>query len=78
LTELNGAEVEEDRIITITKTVLKLMMQNGRKISQAVNITALARDSNCKRQTRPLVGQGAPHQETRDCLRVIQHLFLST
>jgi hypothetical protein len=34
-------------------------------------MTALARSSsNCKRQTRPLVRKGAPHQQTRNCLRV--------
>jgi hypothetical protein len=27
--EFNGAEPEEDRIIVITKTTLKLMKQNG-------------------------------------------------
>jgi hypothetical protein len=30
MAELNGAESEEDRIMAITKIVLKLMMQNGR------------------------------------------------
>jgi hypothetical protein len=30
LTKLNGAESKEDRIMAITKTVLKLMKQNGR------------------------------------------------
>jgi hypothetical protein len=30
MTELNGAESEEDRIMAITKTVFKLMKQNGR------------------------------------------------
>jgi hypothetical protein len=55
-TELNGAESEEDRIIAITKIVLKLIKENGRWISWAVNMTALARTScNCKRQTRPPV-----------------------
>jgi uncharacterized tellurite resistance protein B-like protein len=29
MTELNGAESEEDRIMAITKIVLKLMKQNG-------------------------------------------------
>jgi hypothetical protein len=29
MTELNGAESEEDRIMAITKTVLKLVKQNG-------------------------------------------------
>jgi hypothetical protein len=29
VTELNGAESEEDKIMTITKIVLKLMKQNG-------------------------------------------------
>jgi hypothetical protein len=28
-TELNAAESEEDRIVVIAKTVLKLMKQNG-------------------------------------------------
>jgi hypothetical protein len=32
---------------------------------------ALARASrNCKWQTRPLVGEGAPHEHTRNCLTV--------
>jgi hypothetical protein len=30
ITELSGAELEETRIMAITKTVLKLMKQNGR------------------------------------------------
>jgi hypothetical protein len=30
MTESNGAESEEDRIVVITKTVLKLVKQNGR------------------------------------------------
>jgi hypothetical protein len=29
MTELNAAESEEDRIVAITKIVLKLMKQNG-------------------------------------------------
>jgi uncharacterized tellurite resistance protein B-like protein len=29
MTELNGAESEEDRIVAITKIVLQLMKQNG-------------------------------------------------
>jgi hypothetical protein len=29
MTDLNGAELEEDRIVAITKAILKLMMQNG-------------------------------------------------
>jgi hypothetical protein len=36
-------------------------------------MTSLARTrSNCKRQTRPLVREGAPHQQTRNCLTVIK------
>jgi hypothetical protein len=35
--------------------------------------TALAKErSNSKRQTRPLVREGAPHQQTRSCLTVIK------
>jgi hypothetical protein len=30
MTELSGAQTEEDRIMAITKIVLKLMKQNGR------------------------------------------------
>jgi hypothetical protein len=30
MTELSGAESEEDRIMAITRTVLKLMKQNDR------------------------------------------------
>jgi hypothetical protein len=30
MTELSGAESEDDRIVVFTKTVLKLMKQNGR------------------------------------------------
>jgi hypothetical protein len=34
---------------------------------------ALARSSNkCKLQTRPLVREGAQHQQIRDCLKIIQ------
>jgi hypothetical protein len=34
---------------------------------------ALARaSSSCKRQTRPLIRQRAPHQQTRNCLKVIK------
>jgi hypothetical protein len=29
MAELNGAESEEDRIVAITNTVLKLMQKNG-------------------------------------------------
>jgi hypothetical protein len=29
MTEFNGAESEEDRIVAVTKIVLKLMKQNG-------------------------------------------------
>jgi hypothetical protein len=61
------AESEE----AITKTVLKLVKQNGRYSSLAVNMTALARAiSSCKRQTRPPVREGSPHQQTRNCLTV--------
>jgi hypothetical protein len=36
-------------------------------------MTALARtSSNCKRQTRPLVRDNAPNQQTRKCLTVIK------
>jgi hypothetical protein len=28
--------------------------------------------NNCKRQTRPLVREGAPYQQTRNCLTVIK------
>jgi hypothetical protein len=36
-------------------------------------MTALMRaSSNCKRQTRPHVREGAPHQQTRNCLSVIK------
>jgi hypothetical protein len=34
-------------------------------------MTALARaSSNCKQQTHPLVREGAPHQQTHNCLTV--------
>jgi hypothetical protein len=46
MTELNGAESEDDRIMATTKTVLKLMKQNG---LIAVNMATLARtSSSCK------------------------------
>jgi hypothetical protein len=48
--EINGAESEEDRVIT--KTVLTVMKQNG------------------EGQICPLVREGAPHQQTRNCLTV--------
>jgi hypothetical protein len=36
-------------------------------------MAALAKaSSNCKRQIRPLVRESAPHQQTRNCLRVIK------
>jgi hypothetical protein len=36
-------------------------------------MTTLARArSNCKRQTRPLVRESAPHQQNRNCLTVIK------
>jgi hypothetical protein len=36
-------------------------------------MTALARaSSNCKRQTRPLIRESAPHQQTRNCPTVIK------
>jgi hypothetical protein len=36
-----------------------------------LKMTALARaSSNCKRQTRSLVRESAPHQQTRNCLTV--------
>jgi hypothetical protein len=36
-------------------------------------MTALARpSSNCKRETRPLVREGAPHQQALNCVTVIQ------
>jgi hypothetical protein len=34
-------------------------------------MTALARLSNCKPYTRPLVREVGSHQETRNCLRII-------
>jgi hypothetical protein len=35
-------------------------------------MTVLAKSSsNCKRQTRPLVRDSAPHQQTRNCLTII-------
>jgi hypothetical protein len=38
-----------------------------------LRMTALARtNSNCKRQTRPLVREGLPHQQTSNCLTVIK------
>jgi hypothetical protein len=38
-----------------------------------LRMNALARArSNCKRQTHPLVRESAPHQQTRNCLIVIQ------
>jgi hypothetical protein len=36
-------------------------------------MTALARaSSNCKRQTRALVREGVPRQQTRNCMTVIK------
>jgi hypothetical protein len=36
-------------------------------------MTALTRaSSSCKRQTRPLVRESAPHQQTRNCQTVIK------
>jgi hypothetical protein len=40
-------------------------------------MTALAGPrSNCKRQTRPLVRESAPHQQTRNCLTVADGCFI--
>jgi hypothetical protein len=36
----------------------------------AENDCANKKSSNCKRQTRPLVREGAPHQQTRSSLTV--------
>jgi hypothetical protein len=50
MTEHSGVESEEDRIMVITKNALKLVKQNGRLSSWAVNMTTLARaSSDCKR-----------------------------
>jgi hypothetical protein len=47
-------------------------------ILTAVNMTELARtSSSCKRQTRPLVREGASHEQTRSCLTVKRNLVLS-
>jgi hypothetical protein len=50
---------------------------NGRFImptGKIVNMTALARaSSNCKQQTRPLVREDAPYEQTRNCLTVTKH-----
>jgi hypothetical protein len=41
--------------------------------SHGTRTRGLARaSSNCKQQTRPLVRESAPHQQTRNCLRVIK------
>jgi hypothetical protein len=41
-------------------------------------ITALARTRRiCKRLTRPLVRESAPHQQTRNCLTVIKKMIVS-
>jgi hypothetical protein len=41
--------------------------------TETPRMTALARASrNCKRQTRPLVRESAPNQQTRNCLTVIE------
>jgi hypothetical protein len=46
MTALNGAKPEEDRIMAITKSVLKLIKQNGCYTSYAGNMTALTRTSS--------------------------------
>jgi hypothetical protein len=41
--------------------------------SRTPKMSSLARArSNCKRQTRPLVRESAPHQQTSNCLTVIK------
>jgi hypothetical protein len=49
------------------KYLSRVLRQSDPKMS------ALARArSNSKRQTRPLLREGAPHQQTRNCLTVIK------
>jgi hypothetical protein len=65
--------VKDDRRVATTKMVFKLLKQNDRNGSYAVNMTALAKtSSNFKQQTRPLIREGAPHQQTPNCLAVIK------
>jgi hypothetical protein len=45
MTQLNGVESEEDRIMAITKIVLKLMKQNGCQSSQAPQSSSIQCDS---------------------------------
>jgi hypothetical protein len=57
MTELKGAEPQEDRIMAIIKTLSKLV----KKTAEAENMTALTRASgDCKRHTHPLVREGCP------------------
>jgi hypothetical protein len=76
----NGISASHDRAQwgrARTGIVLKLMKQNSRYNSWAGDTTALARaSSNFKRQTRPHVREGAPHEQTRNCLTVIKKLVL--
>jgi hypothetical protein len=62
-----------------TSTVTLRVVEGDSKIWSRVpwdsnpRITALARaSSNSKQQTRPLVRESAPHQQTRNCLTVIK------
>jgi hypothetical protein len=60
MTKLIGPESEEDRIMTITKIILKLMKQNWH-----VLLTMAATNEN-----RPLVREDAQHRKKRNCLTI--------
>jgi hypothetical protein len=66
MTDLNGAEWEEDRIVAIKKILLKPMKQNGCQNSQAPRAIAFNEYDHDKWQTRPLAGEGAPHRQNRN------------
>jgi hypothetical protein len=70
MTELNGAESEEERIVVVTRIVLKLMKQNG-----CIYMTCTTDYDRDKWQTHPLVREGAPHRQNRNCLTVTQIWF---
>jgi hypothetical protein len=63
-----------EQIRTQSETVKYGRESHGTRDSK---MTALARaSSNCKGQTRPLVRDSAPHQQTRNCLTVIKICFI--
>jgi hypothetical protein len=67
-----------------TSTVALLVVGGDEKESLRSETVKYCRESqetrtssNCKRHTRPLVREGAPHQQTRNYLTVVKNLVVS-